>query len=299
VKNRPASYLIKAQKAVDPMGEELACMSGPTCKTPGRQEQVHPSTDPLCGYCIEASERDVRALVFDYLDLAQLHAPAMSQAINEHTSGGSPESPMPLIAHVEALQAEIVHVTAMWEYELRVVCRLSNPATFAPLWRSTVYDQVNLTTGDLAVRKARAGVLVQRAVAVIAPRLGNLARLPETIVCPAGVEDEPVPMYGWEAVHQLVDLHGRARSALGRTVRKFWIPGECWHCAARPTPGVDGPLWRTEPQYADPGEDGRRDPMQVCCSHCAATRPYADYEAYQATLLWPGQASDDNVRVAA
>jgi hypothetical protein len=273
------------------MGEDLACMSGPACKTPAGTEP-YPSTDPLCGYCLDAASRDVRALVYDLLDLEQLHAPAMSQAINEHTSGGSPESPMPLVALVEALQSEIVHVTAMWEYELRVACRLSNPHTFAPLWRATVYDQVNLTSRDLVVQRARAGKLVQRAVNIIAPRLANLSRLPETIVCPTGVEDEPVPMFGWEAVHQLQALHGRCRGALGRTVRKFWIPGECWTCPARPVPGVDGPLYRSEPREYE-------DPMQVCCSKCGAVRPYADYETYQAALLWTGQASDANVRIAA
>jgi hypothetical protein len=234
----------------------------------------------------------VRGLVYDYLDLAQLHEASMSQAIDEKTSGGGHESPILLAGHVEALQAEIVHVTTTWEHALRAICRLSNPHTFTPLWRTTVYDHINLTKRASSLRSARAGALVQRAVGVIGPRLDRLAALPAITVCPAGIEDEPTAMYGWEAVHHLQALHGRAKSTLGRTTRMFWIPGECWACGARPVPNVDGPLYRSEPHRLE-------DPMSVRCAPCGADRPYADYEQYQTGLLWPGQATDSLVRIAA
>lgn len=253
---------------------------------------AYPTSRPLCDACLEAAQPDVKGLVYDYLDLAQLHAPAMSQAPSEHTSGGSTEAAIPLAVHVDELQAEIVHVLSTWEYEIRVACRLSDPGTFAPLWRSTVYDTLNLGTRNPVTHRARAGSVVQRAVALLAPHLDRLAALPSTLVCPRGIEDEPVEMHGWEAVHHLQALHGRARGALGRTTRKFWIPGECWACDARPKPGEDGPLYRSEPHRF-------KDEMQVNCTQCHAYRPYPDYETYMATLLWPDVATDANVRVAA
>jgi hypothetical protein len=272
---------------------DSTCLSGHRCPSwDGRQAE--PTSQPYCGHCLDRYNQDISRLPYDYLDLAQLHETSLSQAASEHTTGGGHESPTLLADHVEALQAEIVHALSVWEYELRVACRLSDPRTFAPLWRRTVYDQLELTNGARQVRPARPGAIVQRATAVIATRLDRLAALPPARVCPAGIEDEPVDMAGWEAVQQLAELHGRARGALGRTTRKFWIPGECWQetCGARPAPGEDGPLWRSEPVRAE-------DPMQVGCARCSAQRPYPDYEAYMTGLIWPGQASDDNVRVAA
>lgn len=251
------------------------CASGLACKAPDDT----PKRGPLCDHCLDGAGRDIRGLVYDFLDLAQLQEPAMSQAPSE-TSGGSREAPMPLSGHVEALQAEIVHVLSVWEYELRIACRLSNPKTFAPLWRTAVYDGIDFVRRNPATYKARAGKIVQRAAAIIAPRLDRLAALPAVTVCPTGIEDEPVPMTGWEAIHQLQDLHGRCRGVLGRTTRKFWIPGECWHCGAHPVRDVDGPLFRSEPRHHE-------DPMEVHCARCDATRGYRDYETYMSTLLWP------------
>lgn len=253
------------------------CLSGTACKA--HNGQPYPTGQPLCPDCLDAAARDIRGLLYDYLDLAQLHEASLSQAINERTSG-SPESPMLLSGHVEALQAEIVHVLSVWEYELRVVCKLHNPATYAPLWRTSVYDHHNLITCGDVLNRARPGAVVQRAVATITPRLGRLAALPETVVCATGIEDEPTSVWGWQAVHQLQTLHARARGMLGRTTRRFWIPGECWSCDARPTAGVDGPLYRSEPRFEG-------DPMQVSCSPCGAYRPHADYETYMATMEWP------------
>jgi hypothetical protein len=267
------------------------CRSDQHCKAHDGRTACSTSR-PLCDACLEAAGHDIRPLVYDYLDLAQLQAPAMSQAPSEHTSGGGHEAPIPIAEYPEALQAEIVHVLSTWEYEIRIACHLSDPNTFAPLWRATLYDQFNLGTRNMTTHKARAGSVVQRAVATIAPRIERLAQLPPTIVCPTGIEDEPVEIAGWEAVHQLQALHQRARGALGRTTRKFWIPGECWACDARPRPGEDGPLYRSEPKRFE-------DPMQVSCSKCHADRPYPDYETYMSTLLWPDVATDANVRVAA
>lgn len=260
--------------------DQNTCMSGPACKGRGDERLTDA---PLCRACLDAADHDTRNLVYDYFDLAQLHEASMSQAISEKTSGGEPESPMLLVAHIDELQAEIVHVLSVWEYELRVACRLSNPGTFAPLWRTAVYDGINLARREPVTYRARTGAVVQRAVSIIAPRLAKLAALPRTLVCPAGVEDEPAGMAGWEAVHHLQHLHSRSRAALGRTTRKFWITGSCWVCPAHHVNGVDGPLWRGEPKRAE-------DPMEVHCSACSASRPYPDYEIYMVRLRWPETA---------
>ena len=258
---------------------EPVCLSGPACKQhDGRQP--YPTSQPLCHDCLDAAARDTRALPYDYLDLAQLHEASLSQAVNEHTSG-SHESPMLIAGHVEALQAEIVYVLSVWEHELRTACNLHDPGTYAPLWRTPVYDHLDLVRRRPTLRRARPGAVVQRAVDVIAPRVGRLAALPETVVCPTGIEDQPTPIAGWAAVHQLQQLHSRARGMLGRTTRRFWIPGDCWTCTARARRGEDGPLYRSEPRFEG-------DPMQVNCDRCAAYRQYADYEYALANLgMWP------------
>ncbi len=259
---------------------ERACRNGERCagRTP---HGPYLTPDPLCLPCLGRDRRDIAALDVDYLDLAQLHETSLSQAIVEKTSG-SAESPMLLAGHVEALQAEIVHVALTWEAELRAVCHLPGPETLAPLadWHTTV-------SKPRPIARLRPAAALQRALRVIVPRVERLSKLPATPVCPTGVEDPFTDVEGWQAVQHLASLHGRARGFLGRTTRKFWIPGECWTCDARPTPGVDGPLWRSEPTFAHPGTDGARDPMQVNCSKCAAARPYPDYETYTATLFWP------------
>lgn len=264
------------------------CHNGEHCKNTelvGTRRLGAPTNDPLCYPCLDAAGRDTQALVYDYLDLAQLHEASMSQAITEKTAG-SKEKQMLIVAHVEALQAEIVHVATTWEYEVRVAARLSDPYVSAPVadWHTTISKPTPLA-------KVRPGAAVQRAVGILAPRMRLLSLLPPTAVCRAGVEDPPEDIAGWEAVRHLQTLHQRARGALGRTRRTFWIPGECWSCDARPKIGVDGPLYRSEPsQYEDP--------MQVSCDRCTATRAYPDYETYMATLFWPDTAAD-NTRAAA
>lgn len=270
----------RTNTSTDASADPRRCLSGDRCKAKDpATKRPYLTSDPLCPACLDAGERDTRALVYDYLDLAQLHEAAMSQAITEKTAG-SKEKQMLLVAHIEALQAEIVHVATTWEYEVRVVARLSDPLNSAPVadWHTTISKPTPLA-------KVRPGAAVQRAVGILTPRIKLLSLIAPTAVCPTGVEDDPIDVAGWEGVHHLQALHGRAKAALGRTRRTFWIPGECWSCDAHPMPGVDGPLFRSEPHRF-------KDPMQVTCGHCHATRPYLDYEIYLTTLLWPEVVSD-------
>jgi hypothetical protein len=212
-----------------------------------------PARDPMCDTCLNAAEPDVRALVVAYLDLAQLQAPSLSQALDTQP-GGSVESPMLLRGAPEALQAEIVHVLTTWEAEVRARARLSDPPA-----------------------EALPGAAVQRAVTILAPRLRLLARIEPTAVYPTGCEDDPQDVAGWEAVHHLQQLRRRARGMLGWTHRTFWVPGAC--------PNVKcgrHDLYRAEPR------DAHDDPS-VTCDHCGTWRSYGEYEAYVAGLVWPGR----------
>lgn len=277
---RPARYPHAAETVVDQMGETGSCRGERGCKAYGRDVANQPALtdDPLCDACLDCARPDIRALVYDYLDLAQLHETSLSQAISEKTAG-SKESPMLLAGQVEELQAEILHVTTTWEGEVRSAANLTTGRRLpVPAWATT-------RSHPLPLVRVRAGAAVQRALGILLPRLRNLSLLPAVAVRPAGIEDDPEDVAGWEAVHHLQSLHGRARAALGRTRRTFWIPGECWSCDARPVRGVDGPLYRSEPRRFE-------DPMEVRCDKCGAIRPYPDYEHYMTGLLWPDLAAE-------
>ncbi|BAL87320.1 hypothetical protein AMIS_21000 [Actinoplanes missouriensis 431] len=292
----PARYLNQRPEWITRMNDTVTSADTPTagfCHSLARCPGWNPATrlaaetsDPFCTACLDRAHRDIRGLVYDYVDLAQLHEASLSQAPSEHTSGGGHESPMLLAGHVEALQAEIVHAATTWEGELRAAHALNHGMLLPqPAWATT-------RSHPLPQPRLRGGAALQRAINLIAPRLRHLSRLAATVVHPAGIEDEPADRYGWEAVQHLQRLHSRARATLGRTTRTFYVPGECWACDARPVRDLPGPLWRSEPTH-----DG--DPMDVHCEACGAVRPYADYEHYQQHLMWPGQDSDQLVQVAA
>jgi hypothetical protein len=218
------------------------CESGPACKNHDGHT-AFPTSTRSAPAASRPPNRKSAALVYDYLDLAQLHEASMSQAITEKT-GGSKEKQMLLVAHVEALQAEIVHVTTTWEYELRVAARLSDPYNVRPDRRLAHHRQPDQPA---PLAKVRPGFALQRAIGIIGPRMRLLSRLPGTAVCPTGIEDDPVEMAGWEAVHQLrrsarpVPVHARADRPQVLDPRRVLALRRPAH------PGTDGPLFRAEP----------------------------------------------------
>jgi hypothetical protein len=216
---------------------------------------------PLCEPCLARHTADLRALLYDYVDLEQLHYPSLAQALTGQPNG-SPAPAMPINGNAEALQAEIVWALTTWEREIRVAQRLHQPPA------------------------ARPGRAVHRAVHTLTDRTRALATLPPRQVRPAGVEDPPQTMDGGDALAHLSDLHRRARAMLGRTRRVFWVPGECPSCDATPEPGVPGPLYRSEPR-----DEGDEPP--VVCDRCGETRTYDDYERYVRMLVWPHRHDGD------
>lgn len=229
--------------------------------------------NPLCDPCLTSAERDVRVLVYDYVDLAQLQTPTLSQAMDAQPRGKA-APPMPLRGEPEALQQEIHHVTTLWATELRTRLRLNphHPAMIVGAWHTTVSNPPPLA-------RRLPGGDVERAVGTLAPRLAHLARIGPITVYPTGCEDDPQDMAGWEAVHHLQRLRARARGMLGWTHRVYWIPGACPndYCGRHE-------LYRADPRHAD-------DDPPVTCDRCGTWRTSADYEHYVANLVWPEYAS--------
>lgn len=212
--------------------------------------------NPLCARCLDSHERDLRALLWDWLDLEQLQLPSLAQSLTGQPNG-STEPAMPLAGGPEALQSEIAHVLATWEDVIRDRHRLADtPPT------------------------RRQGPTVQRAVALLAPRVDILARLDAIAVYPTGCEDQPQDMTGVEALLYITALHKRARAMLGRTCRKFWVPGECPLCDARPVEGVPGPLYRYEPRHLE-------DESPVWCTACDGWQTFDDYQRRARIIVWP------------
>ncbi|RKR92797.1 hypothetical protein BDK92_7279 [Micromonospora pisi] len=261
------------------------CATGDRCRSYDNIDK-HPGwVDgcPLCDPCLAAAVRDVRTLVYDYLDLEQLQTPVLSQAISSQPRGKA-APPMPLRGEPEALQREIHYVTTLWANELRLQGRLTPPARTIIIgaWHTTV-------SNPPPPARVLHGGAVQRAVNLLAPHLGTLARLEPRTVFPSGVEDNPTDMAGWEAVHHLQRLRARARGMLGWTQRSHWVPGDCWTCDGRDNDPKDGPLYRSEPRHrpdtGHPHEDDDSD--RIWCDRCSQWRNWDDYQVYLTTLRWP------------
>lgn len=233
-----------------PTWDDQYCRSGDRC--PGfNHVDKHPAhasvRDPLCNGCLTATEQAVRTLLYDWVDLEQLQAPTLSQALNMQPSGKA-APPMPLNGQAEALQAEIVHVLTTWETEVRA-------ATGLP-------DTPHVRRG---------GPNVQRAVQILAPRIRQLAAIPATAVYPTGPRDNPTDLTGWQAAHHLQALHQRARGMLGRTHRTRQLPGTCPTCHAD--------LHQDDPRTPE-------DPTPVyCAQHCGWQTTRDDYEQWMTGFL--------------
>lgn len=234
-----------------------------------------PAGCPLCDPCLSVATRDVRALVYAWLDLEQLQAPSLSQALDSQPRGSAAPA-MPMRGEPEALQREIHHVTTLWAAELRLAHRLAQPrrTIIIGAWHTTVSNP------PPPPRRAPGGE-VQEAVATLTTHLRALASLPARTVFPAGSGDDPRDMAGWEAIHHLQRLRARARGMLGWTQRSHWVPGDCWTCNGRDDDPQDGPLFRAEPRH-------EAEEVLIWCDRCAQWRTWDDYQVYLTTAQWPG-----------
>ncbi|MEU8334821.1 hypothetical protein [Micromonospora tulbaghiae] len=244
------------------------CANGPRCRNQHPHTQQPATTtggSPWCSTCLDRPARDIRNLTVDYLDLAQLHEASLSQALHDRTTG-SHESPLLIAGHIEALQAEIVHVATTWEQEVRAAARLATPEQRAPVaaWHTTI-------TRPTPVGAGRPGHQVQRAATLLAAHIHTLAALPATTVYPTGCEDQPTDYTGADAIEHLQALHQRARAMLGRTRRTRRLPGTCPDCHAD--------LNQQEPLHPDD------DCPVYCANQCGMQWTYTQYEQWMTAFL--------------
>lgn len=254
------------------------CEAGDRCRAYDPQKKQAFPEAPLCSYCLDSAERDVRALVLDYRDLEQHLPPSLGQWGDGQPRGRS--TALPLSVHVLDLQVEIHWLTDAWDDVIRERERLSEKPS-----------------------RVRSGWAVQQAVSILAPRLHVLAGIgPQPMwdypgtseVCPAftshpvlnsstvltvscsqgdgrpcgvcggtGRVATSTEQPGWQGVLDLSRLHQRARSALGLTAPKKE------HCAGIPcrNPECDLKLL-----FRIPGTD------EVRCDACSM---WYDADAYR------------------
>lgn len=257
-----------AAASLDP---HLGKPPGSRCREWDGQQPGWAYDGPLCETEVRAAERDAGMLLWDVLDLEQMLPKPYGQALDSQPAG-KPGPPIPLAAAVEALQAEIVHVTTTWEEIVRDHAGLSQVPPRGPNapWHTTVSRRP-------PPARVRAGAAVQRALSILSPRLPLLARLQAVAVQPAGVEDVWTEVAGWEAVLTLSGLHSRARSMLGRTRRTRLLPGDCSGCGA-------ADLRQDEPR--DEGDD-----PPVYCGQCVRAWTLPEYERYVMLQVYPGMVA--------
>lgn len=148
---------------------------------------------PLCDGDLDASESDIRKLTLDYGDLEQHLPPSLGVWGDGQPHGKS--QPLPLSEHVLDLQMEIHWLVVVWADVLRERDRLSD-----------------------APSRVRDGWAVQRAVAILSPRLRLLAEIEAvTVWCYPGSDQGASEVPGWQGVLDLARLHQRTRAVLGLT----------------------------------------------------------------------------------
>lgn len=221
---------------------------------------------PLCADCLAFSERDVRTLPYDYIDLEQELPPSLGRAFDTQSGyGGTSELPIPLRTSVEELQRTIWWVTTAWAEVLVEHHQLADPPY-----------QRRVNDGDPPTR-VRDGYAVKWAVDLILPRLPDLARVelvefadyphvdPEEAVQHRNVE--VAHLTGAQGVLHLSWLRARARATLGRVRRTTRVPGRCG-CHK------DGNfLYREEPRYEG-------DPCLTYCGACTNRWTPEQYEQF-------------------
>lgn len=231
-----------------------ACLAAERCRDPQRPIEAPEPSDPpwLCQHCVASAARDVALLAHDWRDLEQL-LPRPISVWSDGLPRSSGEAPVPLRLDVEELQARIWWLCTAWAEVLAEVARLSPPQDRrpSPLARFFAGSSSGLVLGWRPVRvehpsalsrRYRAGpVDVVRAVAVLGPRVGMLARLPgvefasypvleeapEDVLRTLFAGIEVACVSGARGVLDLVAAHQRARLLLGLTEPVWVLPGRC------------------------------------------------------------------------
>lgn len=232
----------------------MRCMAESYCRA--RDEHGYPAESysiPLCFWCLEAAERDVRALPLDYRDLEQ-HIPlALGRRSNGMPAARQVDAALPLNEDAFDLQREI-----WWA---------------ATAWEEVVRDAAGLPMVGQWAKRRRDGVAVVEAVRVLAPRLDVLAKVVEAEMWGYPGTSGTTLIPGWRGVLDLAALHRRARGALGlSTPRRELCQGvPCRACGLKA-------LYR-------------QDEGAVRCDGCARLYDRGDYETWLADLTGDGPES--------
>jgi hypothetical protein len=193
----------------------VICMAGAHCRA--LDEHGHPAqTDvPLCFWCLEGAERDVRALPLDYRDLEQhlprgTSVPAAGMPRTRHVDAG-----LPINEDILDLQREIWWVLTAWEDVTREAAGLPPVEDWS--------------------KRRRDAVAVVAAVRILAPRLDVLAQVPAAELWGYPGTDGAITIPGWQGVLDLSALHRRSRGALGlnRDEGELIVGVACPRCELR------------------------------------------------------------------
>lgn len=158
-----------------------------------------------CAECVTNTARDIRALVYDFVDLTQL-IPVERRIPTDAIHRPKPGPTMPVDTNILTLCDDIRVLLIHWERRLRIA-------------RTT--------------EAVRAGYAVQRAADTVAPRVDIIA----------GITDaDGVYGNGVDALLRLRELHRIARRRVGHHARTIALPGECPDriCRARTLTRKDG-----------------------------------------------------------
>ena len=296
------------------MPDTSLCAAGAACRnwdpTTGLAGEALRHT--LCYACLDPAQAAIRALPLDWRDLEQLLPPALGVWGDgqPHGDGGDP---IPLNAHIEALQAAIWSTTTAWEDAVREAARLAGPARRrpSPPRRYWAVNREGVITAmarpsriehpTALARRLRPGPAdVVRACRVLSVHIGQLADVGpvelhdyplEHIIGPVNGRHggPPDPRWdrvtrwkrftrttvpGWQGVLDLAALHRRASGVLGLTKPVRRLPGDCSGCGLPE-------LRQDQPRY-------RGDEQLVYCAGCDTKWSYDEYARYAG--LWEAAA---------
>lgn len=291
------------------------CIAGPACRnydrTTGLPGETH--RHALCSTDLDIAQAAIRALPLDWRDLEQLLPPALG-VWGDGTPRGDGGHPIPLNAHIEALQQAIWWACTGWEEAVREAARLSEvprrkPGPVVRGWAVTPAGVVTprrierwlVEHPTALVRRMRPGPSdIVRATKVLSVHIGQFSDIGPTEMLDYPLEHivgPPTPrrdrdpdgrwdtvtrfrgntrtqVPGWLGVLDLAALHRRATMVLGLTKPVRRLPGECSGCG-QPN------LQQEQPRY-------RGDDPLVRCGGCDRSWSYDEYARYAG--LWEAAA---------
>ncbi len=184
------------------------CIHGPECVVYDRRHNLPGLAygSELCNGCLFRSESELRALLYDYIDLSQLIPKADGRNNEAQIFRPKPESSPPINQQAYHLRERIAFAATLAHRVLR--------------------EHAGRVQVLLPVREGRA---VHDALRYLHPRVEDLAGLLDPLA--HWVDDErPMQVNGPQILLLLGSYHRAARRMLGLDPRTVALPGECPEC---------------------------------------------------------------------